>query len=760
MSEENKNLNEQPEVAPVEKKEEAPVAKKPLTKQQIGIIAGIAAAVVVLIVVLALVLGGGKDPHSHSFVDGKCECGESDPNYVPPHTHSYVEGKCECGATDPSYVPDGPAVTEQEYKLGMGVIVGLNSSKTGTAQVDATVAVVVLDKDGKIVDCKIDAAQNVASLTDGAFSFTKLEKTKAELGYDYNMAKYGKNQDRNGDGKVLEWFEQAAAFEAWCIGKTVDEIANMATQTQDDGYVISNDEALLSAGCTIQITDFRDAVVKACNDEQGATFSTVGKITLGVAATSYDSESAAAEGDTEGSIKMYTDFGATALVDGKIVAALNDAIQPEIKFNVDGEITAKTFKGTKRELKEDYNMSKWGHSLVGNETVAEWYLQSAAFSKYVVGKTPAEVMAIPTQVASNGYIISGDDALLSAGCTMSIDAIMAVVAKSAGYVAPEKEYTLGMGVVVNLNSSKTGTAQVDATVATVVLDKDGKIVFVRIDAAQNVASLTDGEFSFTKLEKTKAELGYDYNMAKYGKNQDRNGDGIVLEWFEQAQAFEAWCIGKTVDEIANMATQTQDDGYVISNDEALLSAGCTIQITDFRDAVVKACNDEQGATFSTVGKITLGVAATSYDSESAAAEGDTEGSIKMYTDFGATALVDGKIVAALNDAIQPEIKFNVDGEITAKTFKGTKRELKEDYNMSKWGHSLVGNETVAEWYLQSAAFSAHVVGKTADQVKNMPTQTASNGYIISDDDALLSAGCTMSIDAIIDVVVESVEYAR
>ena len=43
--------------------------------------------------------------HEHEFVEGKCECGEIDPNYVPPHVHEFVEGKCECGETDPNYVP-------------------------------------------------------------------------------------------------------------------------------------------------------------------------------------------------------------------------------------------------------------------------------------------------------------------------------------------------------------------------------------------------------------------------------------------------------------------------------------------------------------------------------------------------------------------------------------------------------------------------------------------------------------------------------
>ena len=41
--------------------------------------------------------------HKHDFVDGKCECGEADPDYVAPHEHNFVDGKCECGEADPSY---------------------------------------------------------------------------------------------------------------------------------------------------------------------------------------------------------------------------------------------------------------------------------------------------------------------------------------------------------------------------------------------------------------------------------------------------------------------------------------------------------------------------------------------------------------------------------------------------------------------------------------------------------------------------------
>ena len=48
---------------------------------------------------------GSDDPvHEHEFIDGKCECGEIDPNYEAPHEHEFVDGKCECGETDPNYV--------------------------------------------------------------------------------------------------------------------------------------------------------------------------------------------------------------------------------------------------------------------------------------------------------------------------------------------------------------------------------------------------------------------------------------------------------------------------------------------------------------------------------------------------------------------------------------------------------------------------------------------------------------------------------
>ena len=322
------------------------------------------------------------------------------------------------------------APKEADYKLGMGVVVSMDSSKTNNAQVDATVATVVTDADGKIVLCRIDVAQNKMTVTDGAVEATKTFETKMELGDRYNMAAYGTPNVEG--GTVKEWYVQTKAFEQYVIGKTAAEVE--AIQTKEvNNHQIAVDEALLNAGCTMQITEFKAAVVKACKDEQGMSFKTSKTFTLGVAAKTTAAESVAATAEKDGTVAMYTDFAASVIADGKIIATLNDAIQPKITINTKGEIVKTAYTATKRVLKEGYNMATYGKNMDndGDGRVLEWYVQSEAFSKFVVGKTGAEVGAMQTKTLSNGYKISADDALLKAGCTIQITGICAVVAQSA-----------------------------------------------------------------------------------------------------------------------------------------------------------------------------------------------------------------------------------------------------------------------------------------------------------------------------------------
>lgn len=324
---------------------------------------------------------------------------------------------------------DNETVTEAEYKLGMGVSVSMDSSAAGNAQVDATVATVVLDAEGKIVSCRIDVAQNKMDVTDGAVDTAATFKTKMEKGDEYGMA--GKI-DNDGDGVMKEWYEQAKAFEAYVVGKTGAEVEAMQTQ-ELNGHNVTVDTELLAAGCSMDIVEFKNAVVMACKDEQTMSFKTAEEFTLGVAANTVADESVAATAEANGTVAMYSDFAATVIgKDGKILAALNDAIQPKITIDAAGEIVEKAYTATKRNLKENYNMATYGASMDndGDGRVLEWYIQSEAFSKYVAGMTGAEVGAMQTQELG-GHNVSVDTELLSAGCTIQITGITAVVAEAA-----------------------------------------------------------------------------------------------------------------------------------------------------------------------------------------------------------------------------------------------------------------------------------------------------------------------------------------
>lgn len=308
---------------------------------------------------------------------------------------------------------------EAEYKLGMGVTVSLDTSDTGNAQVDATVATVVLDADGKIVACRLDCAQSKMDVKDGAVDTKKTFKSKVELKEDYGMVQYS--------DATLEWYEQAENFEKYVTGKTAAEVKATKTTVNDHGYNVAADETL-HASCSIDIVDFLSAVDKACNDAKGSSFKAKGTdFKLGLACITHAEESTAATDDAEGVVKMYTEFGATVVgADGKILCAIEDEIQPQIGINKAGEITKKEFKGTKRELGSDYGMVQYGSS------IAEWDAQSKAFTDYTVGKTAAEVRALETKKNDHGYNVTTDETL-SASCTIQITGMMAVIAQAADY---------------------------------------------------------------------------------------------------------------------------------------------------------------------------------------------------------------------------------------------------------------------------------------------------------------------------------------
>ncbi len=638
--------------------------------------------------------------------------------------------------------------TKGEYSLGMGVVFSDNHTDEQAAY-DAVVAVVVTDSEGRIVECRIDDAQNKMS-TD-AIDSSKEFRSKKELEFDYNMVKYSEAQ--------YEWFEQVAAFENYVVGKTAEEVEAIETRvrTADEphpGYVVAADETLF-AQCSIQITEFKEAVVKACNDSKAQSFTTSdGSFSLGLKLESTAEETTAPTDDKDGSIKMYVDFGA-AVVDknGVILACLTDAIQPVFTVDSDLEITSSSYKGTKKELEYDYNMVNY------SEATNEWFEQAKAFEDYCVGKTAQEVASLPTRVRTDaephpGYVVTTDETLF-AQCSIQITSFKSVISKAAAAATPEKgeeTYSLGMGVVFSDNHTDEQAAY-DAVVAVVVTDSEGRIVECRIDDAQNKMS-TDAIDS-SKEFRSKKELEFDYNMVKYSEAQ--------YEWFEQVAAFENYVVGKTAEEVEAIETRvrTADEphpGYVVAADETLF-AQCSIQITEFKEAVVKACNDSKAQSFTTSdGSFSLGLKLESTAEETTAPTDDKDGSIKMYVDFGA-AVVDknGVILACLTDAIQPVFTVDSDLEITSSSYKGTKKELEYDYNMVNY------SEATNEWFEQAKAFEDYCVGKTAQEVASLPTRVRTDaephpGYVVTTDETLF-AQCSIQITSFKSVISKAAENA-
>lgn len=306
------------------------------------------------------------------------------------------------------------------YKLGMGVVVNNDSSQTGIAQVDATVATVVTDTDGKIVKAALDCAQTKMSITDGVAVKDGVDvRSKMQKGDDYGMKAHS--------DAIAEWYDQANAFCDGIVGKTVDEVTGMELKINEEGYEVATE---LAGSCTIAVGDFIVAVEKACNDEYTKEF-TADEFTLGIGTvTAVDGSTKDANEDEEGSANMYSTFAAVvADADGVIVCDLIDAIQPRIAFNKAGEIGEFTYKGSKKELKEEYGMlGEHGSQL------AEWYDQALCFENYIVGKTPAEVMAIKTVKNEKGYYVATDeDADLIAGCTIDIVDFQKAVGASAEF---------------------------------------------------------------------------------------------------------------------------------------------------------------------------------------------------------------------------------------------------------------------------------------------------------------------------------------
>lgn len=302
----------------------------------------------------------------------------------------------------------------------------------------------------------------------------------------------------------------------------------------------------------------------------------------------------------------------------------------------------------------------------------------------------------------------------------------------------------GLAILSDVSKSKDageedGQAQANITIAAVTVDEAGKIVSCVIDTAQVKVGFDKEGKLLTDLAAefpTKQELGDDYGMKK--------ASSIGKEWFEQADAFAAYVVGKTAEEVSGIAVT--ESGAAADAD---LAANCTLSIGGFQAIVVKAVNNAVEAGASIGDKLGLGAVTSIGKSKDAAA--DAEGLAQAYTTVTAvTTNAEGKITSCVIDAVQANVNFDAAGKVTtdfAAEIK-TKNELGDGYGMKK--ASSIGKE----WYEQAAAYAAYVVGKTADEV---------NGIALTEGapaDADLAASVTVHVTDFNSVITKAVNSAE
>lgn len=300
-------------------------------------------------------------------------------------------------------------------KTGLAVVTSVGKSASageedGLAQADSTIVAVLVGADGKILACDIDAAQTKVNfsaegklLTDVASTF----KSKQELKTEYGM------NAASSIGK--EWNEQADAFAAYVVGKTIEEVKSIAVT--EEGVPTDAD---LAATVTLKVGGFIAAVEKAVANakEIGANSDDV----LGLAVNTDIAKSTDATAEEAGLVQVYSTYSVvTKDSKGKVTSCLIDASQANVNFDATGVITTDltVAPATKQELGADYGMKK--ASAIGKE----WNEQADAFAAYVVGKTADEVSGI----ALDGEGLAADADLISS-VTVHIGPFIQVVGKA------------------------------------------------------------------------------------------------------------------------------------------------------------------------------------------------------------------------------------------------------------------------------------------------------------------------------------------
>ena len=262
--------------------------------------------------------------------------------------------------------------------------------------------------------------------------------------------------------------------------------------------------------------------------------------------------------------------------DGVIRACGIDQVQVKIEFDASGALVtpADVQFSTKNELGDAYGMKK--ASSIGKE----WNEQAAAFAQWAVGKTAAEVRAVP--VDESGKPTGAD---LVSQATVSVTGFAETVARAAetaSVFGAREGDELRIAVTASAASSKgadgeDGLAQADVNAAAVTWSGD-TVTSCVFDAVQSKVTFgADGALTSDASQpvQSKNQLGDAYGM--------KQASSIGKEWYEQAASFAQYAAGKTADELTGIAVTEKG-----APADADIASEVTISVGGFLKLIEKA----------------------------------------------------------------------------------------------------------------------------------------------------------------------------
>ena len=157
---------------------------------------------------------------------------------------------------------------EKDYSLSIGV---KTTEALASSKVTQSIAAIVIDADGKIVECTFDCVDYTAYKNGALVETTPASKLEQGDAYDAYMPM-----------KAGRWYQQTEALAASLIGKTQAEVAAIALTA--DGKLT---DAELTASCSIAVSDLLTAVDNAFKCEYKQAFkSSADDLAIGLSAVS------------------------------------------------------------------------------------------------------------------------------------------------------------------------------------------------------------------------------------------------------------------------------------------------------------------------------------------------------------------------------------------------------------------------------------------------------------------------------------------